>query len=490
MARPDPSGLVNEWRGVRVVLSFDPRSGPLQSRRRTWAELEAAEEAEEAFAFGSLPALGKPPKIQEVNDLARGGSSKVAKSALDAELVQDTKAAEQTAPAAAPKSAQPGAAPKRAQPGAAPKSAQPGAEQQIAQAAKAAPAAVKAEKTAKVGQPLDRRVLPWENFEPRSLDDLVGIAQLSPRVLNWLRQPARACTLLTAALVLHGPPGVGKSALCRLAIAEAGFALMYYGADMEIPLPQFLRGIGAVNCDGRRTCLLVDELQHVLDLPSNATASGMRVHCPVLATTDFVPKRELGRYGEVLAVPPLHNRDMVELLSKHIHPRLQLPMDAWSPLVERSGGDGRQLCVNACFYGTARDTSVSPFDWARAALTHRASPKQEPGGFELLICQQNFASIPNLPLEFALNFAEQLAFMDNIPEEYQMALLPLAIQAKGGYHLQPRIPLQHYAGFEARRQRSNRLRKLQQEQQEQLWGKGDAPPSRYSLRQLALRQFR
>ena len=135
--------------------------------------------------------------------------------------------------------------------------------------------------------------MPWQRFAPRTSADICGQDAAKAQSLDWFRSGSakRISSLFASALVLQGPPGCGKSCLARRVIVESGYEVVEYGPHIEMPLPQFLRNLGAVDCEGRRNCLLVDDLPQVMEQKANVGAGSVAVYFPVVCTADFIAKR-------------------------------------------------------------------------------------------------------------------------------------------------------------------------------------------------------
>ena len=268
-------------------------------------------------------------------------------------------------------------------------------------------------------------------FAPQSPEDIRGQEPAKERVREWLQRGRGAQkakpTLFSSALVLTGPPGCGKTALARCCIAEAGFAIMEFGPHCSQDLPSFLRTAGAVDCDGRRTCLLLDELPQVMEAKCNAGAGSAAVSFPVICTADFIVRRACGQYGAVFSMYALRPRDLREMLQRRLAPRLGLTQASFGQLVVDARGDGRQLCVLAAFTATLaagttlRDHSLPPYEKVRTLLgggrdqevgARRAVQADDLSHQEFCLLQENFAVIPDVSLESAADFAADLALMD------------------------------------------------------------------------------
>ena len=107
--------------------------------------------------------------------------------------------------------------------------------------------------------------LPWDLCPVRRPSDIVGQAAALEKVRSWLRAPTPMKLFPRATLVLQGPPGCGKTSLLRACAEEARMAMVELGPHVAEDLARFLRRLGSVDCTGRRTCCLVDDLPQVME---------------------------------------------------------------------------------------------------------------------------------------------------------------------------------------------------------------------------------
>jgi putative ATPase len=101
-----------------------------------------------------------------------------------------------------------------------------------------------------------------ERMRPRSLDEIVGQQHLAGPE-GTLRKLLRAGHLPN--LILHGPPGSGKTTLARVVAAESGLAFVPFNAVSEgVPrLREVVREAGTRRRAGRGTLLFVDEIHRL-----------------------------------------------------------------------------------------------------------------------------------------------------------------------------------------------------------------------------------
>ena len=73
-----------------------------------------------------------------------------------------------------------------------------------------------------------RNDLLWvEKYRPRKIDDVIGNEEAKATFVEWLKSKRRK----RRAVLLYGPPGVGKTALANAAANEFGFKIIEMNAS-------------------------------------------------------------------------------------------------------------------------------------------------------------------------------------------------------------------------------------------------------------------
>ena len=340
-------------------------------------------------------------------------------------------------------------------------------------------------------------MMPWQRFAPRSSADVCGQDGARAQASRWFSSGAahKASTLFASALVLQGPSGCGKSCLARCVIEEAGYAVVEFGPHTEVPLPQFLRNLGAVDCEGRKTCLLMDDLPQIMEQKANLGAGTARVHYPVVCTADFIVRRTHAQYGCVVSMYALRPMDLKLILERRLGPALRLQPRDYGNLVEGARGDARQLCLQAAFTSSLstavllRDAAWSPWEHARVLLGGRTQPDARRAANEEIahqsycLLQENFGAVPGVSIEAAAGFAADLAFIDVLDKSGSLEPGVLAgrscLRWRGANSVD-KVRLSDYGGWAAEKKRSATHAVLLQERYESVG---------LSLSQLAMRSY-
>ncbi len=236
-----------------------------------------------------------------------------------------------------------------------------------------------------------------ERMRPRSLDEIVGQEALVGRegFVRRLQEGGRI-----PSIILHGPPGSGKTTLGRLLAGAVGAAFVPFNAVSEgVPrLREIVKAANERQRAGRRTLLFVDEIHRLnkgqQDFLLPYVESGLLTL--VGATTEhpaFEVNAALLSRTRVLVLEPLAPDEMRALLRRALEDDerglgefgLTLEPEAEAALVEGAGGDARQLlsalevAAELVGRGGTVDEAV-----AREALQQRISHYDTSTAFQML----------------------------------------------------------------------------------------------------------
>jgi putative ATPase len=236
-----------------------------------------------------------------------------------------------------------------------------------------------------------------ERMRPRSLDELVGQEALVGED-GSLRQMLRSRRI--PSLILHGPPGSGKTTLGRLLASEVEAAFVPFSAVSEgVPrLREIVKQAQELRANGRRTLVFVDEVHRLnkgqQDFLLPYVESGLLVL--VGATTEhpsFEVNAALLSRARVLVLDALSATDLRILIRRALEDEerglgaIKLTLDgaAESLLAETAGGDARQaLGTLELASQLVREGSVIGEDVVREALQERVARYDTTTGFQML----------------------------------------------------------------------------------------------------------
>lgn len=236
-----------------------------------------------------------------------------------------------------------------------------------------------------------------ERMRPRTLDDVVGQRHLAGPD-GTLRKLLSSGHLPN--LILHGPPGTGKTTLARVIAGVSGASFISFNAVSEgVPrLREVVKEAEARRKAGRRTLLFVDEIHRLnkgqQDFLLPAMESGLLIL--VGATTEhpaFEINAALLSRAQVLVLESLSAEDVRDVLAKAVADRerglgeldVTLSEDAETLIVQSTGGDARQaLSALETAARLAGPGGTVTGEHAREALQQRAARYDTTLGYEML----------------------------------------------------------------------------------------------------------
>ncbi|MEM1619523.1 MAG: replication factor C large subunit [Fervidicoccaceae archaeon] len=242
--------------------------------------------------------------------------------------------------------------------------------------------------------------LPWIiKYRPRRLDDYVDQEEAKAQFVSWIKDWLRGSIPSKRAVLLYGPPGVGKTSLVEAVAGELGLEVHEMNAsdfrrreDIERSAARAAR---SATLSGRPRLVLIDEVD---GMSGAADKGGLEALVRLIETTrhplvltandpwrqDLKPLRDSTL---MIQLKKLKQRDVVEALRRICQrERIRCEDSALALLHDKNSGDLRS-CINdlqalAETYGEIteelvrtqvfyRDRELDPFDTVRTILTAR-----------------------------------------------------------------------------------------------------------------------
>src|SRR6478672_7102593 len=197
-----------------------------------------------------------------------------------------------------------------------------------------------AERTARTG-PLAHRV------RPRTLDDLVGQQGVVGPETALRRAIAEG---RAPSMILHGPPGVGKTTIARI-VAESSAAafeeLSAVSARIDDVRAVIARARDRLGGNGVRTLLFIDEIHRFDKRQQDSVLHAVEDGLVTLigATTEnpyFEVNQALLSRCTVIELEPLSLEDLARVVARGAEALgTEVPADVSAEIARRAGGDAR-----------------------------------------------------------------------------------------------------------------------------------------------------
>jgi len=140
---------------------------------------------------------------------------------------------------------------------------------------------------------------PWvEKYAPQTIRDLIGNSAVISKVSDWVANWPRSIVRNRRALLLHGPPGVGKTVAVYTIARELGFEVSEINATFKRSkkmMNELLKNTTMMTTltQKKGRIVLVDELAGLSGRSDRGAASALKDYIPttrvpmVLVTTDI-----------------------------------------------------------------------------------------------------------------------------------------------------------------------------------------------------------
>ncbi len=200
-----------------------------------------------------------------------------------------------------------------------------------------------------------RSVLWVEKYRPRRLSEIVNIEEAKKKVVEWIKQWLSGKIPEKKAILLVGPPGVGKTTLAHAVANEFGLEVLELNAS-DVRTGERLRQIiGKAMKEAslfgfRGRLILLDEVD---GLHAREDAGGLsaiielvqETRWPIIMTANnpWDPKfKQLREIAEVIQIKPLSEDDIVLVLRRICNAEgIKCEEDALRLIARASGGDLR-----------------------------------------------------------------------------------------------------------------------------------------------------
>jgi len=210
--------------------------------------------------------------------------------------------------------------------------------------------------------PAKRKLKPWVpwviKYRPKRIDDVINQEEAKRIVIPWLKQWLEGRIPPKRALLLYGPPGVGKTSLVEAAANELGFELLELNASDHRSAEAIRRTVGVAAFKkplfGKGIIILLDEIDGIAP---KEDAGGLRAlleiiretRNPIIMTANDPWKeqlRPLREVAELVRFKPLSTTQIVALLQKICDLEgIECEREALKYIAEVNQGDVR-ACIN------------------------------------------------------------------------------------------------------------------------------------------------
>ncbi len=149
-------------------------------------------------------------------------------------------------------------------------------------------------------------LIPWtEKYRPKSLDEIIGQQSALKKIREWIELVKKGAP--KRALLLHGPPGTGKTSAAHAIAKELDYDVMEVNASEASAgdkLKSVLSNLGAPSLFGKKRLIIIDEADALSTSEAKQVAKlaeKLVSACPIVITVNDLYKNvppELRRISE------------------------------------------------------------------------------------------------------------------------------------------------------------------------------------------------
>lgn len=197
---------------------------------------------------------------------------------------------------------------------------------------------------------------PWiEKYQPQKIRDLVGNKKAVTSIKDWLANWPKSISRNKRALLLYGPPGVGKTIAVHVIAKHLGFDVSEINSSVKRSKKAMNELLKTSTFTGslmsqRGRIVFIDELAGLSGKADRGAASAIREYIPksrvpiILATTDISNQkiRPLLRLSQTIEFHQIEPPDLVQLLIRICqNENIEYEQDALEELASTARGDIR-----------------------------------------------------------------------------------------------------------------------------------------------------